>query len=81
MLIFDDKKVNIEQQIVQKVRQLSISKQQELLNFAKSLQAQETSQPKLDSIKGLCSELDIDLEFEEFEQARREVWTKFAENV
>lgn len=75
--------MNIEQQIFQKVRQLSISKQQELLNFAKSLQAQEIAQPKLNSIKGLCSELDsnIDLDFEEFEQARKEVWTKFTENI
>lgn len=73
--------MNTEQQIFQKVRQLSVDKQQELLNFAKFLQTQEISQPKFKSIKGLCSNLDVDLEFEEIEQVRREVWTKFTEDI
>lgn len=73
--------MNLEQQIFQKVRQLSFDKQQELLNFAEFLQTKEISQPKFNSIKGLCSDFDVDLEFEEFEQARKEVWTKFTEDI
>ena len=69
--------MNIEKKIVQKVRQLSAGKQQELLNFAEFLQTKEVSQPKFNSIKNLCSDLDVGLEFEAFEQTRKEVWTKF----
>ena len=73
--------MNIEQNVIEKFRQLSIEKQQELLDFAEFLYQKEATKPKLQSIKGLCSDLKIDIAKEDIDRAREEIWENFPREV
>ncbi len=61
--------MNIEQNVIQKLRQLPIEKQQELLDFAEFLYQKDALKPKLQSIKGLCADLKIDITKEDLHTA------------
>jgi hypothetical protein len=50
--------MNIEQNVLNKLRQLPVEKQQELLDFAEFLAQKTAIQPKLQTIKGLCRDLN-----------------------
>jgi hypothetical protein len=71
--------VNIEQAVLEKLRQLPVEKQQEVLNFAEFLHQKITPKPPLRSVKGLWSSLDIDITEEDIAQARKEMWGNFPE--
>ncbi|MBG1270366.1 DUF2281 domain-containing protein [Nostoc sp. WHI] len=71
--------MNIEQAVLEKLRQLPIDKQQEVLNFADFLHQKITPKPPLRSVKGLWAGLDIDITEEDIAQARKEMWGNFAE--
>ena len=73
--------MNIEQSVIEKFRQLSIEKQQELLDFAEFLSQKEATKPKLQSIKGLCADLKIDITKEDIDRAREEMWSNFPREV
>ena len=73
--------MNIEQNVIQKLRQLPIEKQQELLDFAEFLYQKEATKPKLQSIKGLCADLKIDITKEDIDRAREEMWKNFPKEV
>ena len=73
--------MNIEQSVIQKLRQLPIEKQQELLNFAEFLYQKNTTKPKLQSIKGLCADFKIDIAKEDIDRAREEMWSNFPREV
>ena len=73
--------MNIEQTVIQKLRQLPIEKQQELLDFAEFLHQKCTTKPKLQSIKGLCADLKIDITKEDIYRAREEIWENFPREV
>ncbi|MEH1767894.1 DUF2281 domain-containing protein [Nostoc sp.] len=49
--------MNIEQAVLEKLRQLPIDRQQELLNFAEFLYQKNTPKTPLHSVKGLCADL------------------------
>ncbi|OUL31780.1 DUF2281 domain-containing protein [Nostoc sp. 106C] len=49
--------MNIEQAVLQKLRQLPIDKQQELLDFAEFLYQKTTTKSALLSVRGLCTDL------------------------
>jgi Protein of unknown function (DUF2281) len=69
---------NLEQAILENLRQLPPEKQQELLDFAEFLR-QKTApkkQPRL-SLKGLCADLNIHITEEDIAEARREMWGNF----
>ncbi|MGK7894150.1 MAG: DUF2281 domain-containing protein [Xenococcus sp. (in: cyanobacteria)] len=73
--------MNIEQTVIQKLRQLPIEKQQELLDFAEFLYQKDTTKPKLQSIKGLCTDLKIDITKEDIDRAREKMWENFPKEV
>ena len=73
--------MNIEQTVIQKLRQLPIEKQQELLDFAEFLYQKYTTKPKLQSIKSLCADLKIDITKEDIDRAREEMWENFPREV
>jgi hypothetical protein len=50
--------MNIEQNVLNKLRQLPVEKQQELLDFAEFLAQKTAIQPQLQTIKGLCRDLN-----------------------
>jgi hypothetical protein len=73
--------MNIEQAVLEKLRQLPIDQQQELLKFAEFLYQKSTSKTPLRSIKGLCADLAVDITEEDITQARKEMWGNFPRNI
>jgi hypothetical protein len=73
--------MNIEQNVLNKLRQLPVAKQQELLDFAEFLAQKTVIQPKLQTVKGLCRDLDIDLTVEDLTEARKEMWGNFPREI
>lgn len=73
--------MNIEQNVIEKLRQLPVEKQQELLDFAEFLHQKNAIKPKLQSIKGLCADLKIDITEEDIDRAREEMWGNFPREI
>ncbi len=73
--------MNIEENVIEKLRQLPVEKQQELLDFAEFLAQKNTIQPKLKTIKGLCDDLTIDITEEDISEARKEMWGNFPKEI
>jgi hypothetical protein len=73
--------MNIEQNVLNKFRQLPVEKQQELLDFAEFLAQKTAIQPQLQTIKGLCRDLNIDLTVEDLSEARKEMWGNFPREI
>lgn len=77
-----EKIMNIEQAVIEKLRLLPPEKQQEVLEFAESLQQKITSQYPRRSLKGLWADLSIDeITEEEIAQARQEMWGNFPREI
>ena len=62
--------MNIEQNVIEKLRQLPLEKQQELLDFAEFLSQKNIPKPNLQSVKGLCADLKVDITKEDIDQIR-----------
>lgn len=73
--------MNIEQAVLEKLRQLPIDKQQELLNFAEFLYQKNTPKTPLHSVKGLCADLAVDITEEEITQTSQEMWRNFPRDI
>lgn len=73
--------MNIEQNVLDKLRQLPVEKQQELLDFAEFLAQKNAIKPKLKTIKGLCADLKIDITEEDIREARQEMWGNFPREI
>ncbi|MBD2606693.1 DUF2281 domain-containing protein [Scytonema hofmannii FACHB-248] len=73
--------MNIEQAVLEKLRQLPVDKQQELLNFAEFLYQKNTPKTPLRSVRGLCGDLKIDITEEDIAQARQEMWGNFPRDI
>lgn len=71
--------MTLEQAVLEKLRQLPLDKQQEVLQFAESLQT-KTVKPPLRSVKGLWSHLDNEITENDLTQARQEMWSNFPRN-
>lgn len=69
--------MNLEQAVLEKLRDLPPDKQQEVLNFTEFLHHKVTPKRPLRSVKGLWSDLKIDLTEEDISQARKEMWGNF----
>lgn len=69
--------VNIEQSVLDNLRQLPPEKQQEVLNFAEFLRQKVTPKQPRRSLKGLWADQDIHITEEDIAEARREVWGNF----
>lgn len=71
--------MTIEETIVEKVRALPPERQQEVLDFVEFLQQRATATGKrpLRSVKGLWSDLDVNITEEDIAEVRREMWRNF----
>ena len=69
--------MNMEQAVLEKLRQLPVDKQQEVLDFAEFLYQKVTPKVPLRSVKGLWADLDIEITEEDIAQARKEMWGNF----
>jgi hypothetical protein len=72
--------MTIQQQVIQKLRQLSPEKQQQVLDFVESLHG-ESGPVELQSLEGLWADLDIDITEEDIAQARKEMWGNFPRDI
>ena len=69
--------MSLEQALLDKIRQLPVEQQQELLDFAEFLQQKVIPKRPLRSLKGLWSDWKVDISEEDIAQARKEMWSKF----
>ncbi len=73
--------MTIEQQVLQKLRELAPEKKKEVLAFVDSL-AQESDGPKkLRGLEGIWEDLNIEITDEDIGQARREMWGNFPRDI
>ncbi|MFS8119550.1 MAG: DUF2281 domain-containing protein, partial [Microcoleus sp.] len=69
--------MNLEQAVLDKLRELPPERQQEVLDFAEFLQQKSIVKRPLKSVKGMWAHLDIDITEEDIAQARKEMWKNF----
>ncbi len=69
--------MTVEQAVLEKLRELPLERQQEVLNFVESLQ--QKSEPKRPrwSLMGLWADLDMRVTDEDIAEARHEMWGNF----
>ncbi|NJR63682.1 MAG: DUF2281 domain-containing protein [Cyanobacteria bacterium CRU_2_1] len=68
---------NLEQTLLENLRQLPPEKQQEVLDFAEFLRQKTALKQPGRSLKGLWADLDIHISEEDIAEARREMWGNF----
>jgi hypothetical protein len=66
--------MNIEQSVLEKLRHLPVDKQQQLLDFAEFLSQKMTLKTPLQNVRGLCTDLKVDIGEEDIFQAAQEMW-------
>lgn len=69
--------MNLEQAVLEKLRELPPNQQQEVLDFAEFLQQKNFIKRPLKSVKGMWAHLDLDITEEDITQARKEMWGNF----
>jgi hypothetical protein len=69
--------MNLEQAVLDKLRELPPDKQQEVLDFAEFLQQKNLPKKPLKSVKGMWADLKVDITEEDIAQARKEMWGNF----
>jgi hypothetical protein len=65
--------VNLEQAVLENLRQLTPEKQQEVLKFTEFLRHKTTSKQPCRSLRGLCADLNIHITEEDIAEARQEM--------
>lgn len=69
--------MNLEQAVLEKLRELPPEKQQEVLDFAAFLHQKMTPKRPLQTVKGLWFDLEIEITEENITAARKEMWGNF----
>jgi hypothetical protein len=72
--------MTVEQQVLEKLRELPPQKQEEVLAFVSRLQERIRQQPRR-SLAGLWTDLDVNVSEEDISQARQEMWGDFPRDV
>jgi len=72
--------MTVEQQVLEKLRELPPDKQVEVLAFVSQLQERSGNGRRL-SLLGLWSNLDVKVSAEDIAEARREMWGSFPRDV
>jgi hypothetical protein len=68
--------MTVEQRVLEKLRELSPQKQEEVLAYISRLQGKTQQQPRR-SLSGLWVDLDVNVSEKDISQARREMWGNF----
>jgi hypothetical protein len=72
--------MTVEQQVLEKLRELPPDKQEEVLAFVSQLQKKSGNGPRL-SLLGLWANLDVKVSAEDIAEARREMWGSFPRDL
>ncbi len=73
--------MTLEQQVLEKLRDLPPEKQKEVLDFIDFLKERNGTNKLRRSLRGLWKDLNIDITEEDIAQARREMWGNFPRDV
>lgn len=73
--------MTIEQQVLEKLRELPPEKQKEVLDFVALLKEKNGAKKPLHSLRGLWRDKNIDITEEDIADARREMWGNFPRDV
>jgi mRNA-degrading endonuclease RelE of RelBE toxin-antitoxin system len=73
--------MTIEQQVLEKLRDLPPEKQKEVLDFVDFLKEKNGQKKPLKSLRGLWKDLNIHITEEDIAEARREVWDNFPRDI
>jgi hypothetical protein len=69
--------MSIEQQVLQKLRDLPLEKQKEVLAFLNSLENPTSKSKPHRSLRGLWKDLNFDVTEDDIAEVRREMWGSF----
>ena len=73
--------MTIEEQVLEKLRDLPPEKQKKVLEFVDSLKEKEVSKKPRRSLLGLWADLNIHITEEDIVEARREMWGNSARDI
>ncbi|MFZ3329686.1 MAG: DUF2281 domain-containing protein [Candidatus Acidiferrales bacterium] len=73
--------MTIEEQVLEKLRDLPAEKQKEVLDFVVFLKEKNGRGKPLRSLRGLWKGLDIHITEEDIAEARREMWGDFPRDI
>lgn len=73
--------MTIEEQVLEKLRELPPEKQKEVLDFVDRLKTEKGEKKPLRSLRGLWAGMDIDMTAEDIAEARREMWGNFPRDI
>jgi mRNA-degrading endonuclease RelE of RelBE toxin-antitoxin system len=73
--------MTIEQQVLEKLRDLPPDKQKEVLDFVDFLKEKTSPEKPRRSLRGLWANLNINITEEDIAQARREMWGNFPRDL
>lgn len=73
--------MNLEEAVLERLRHLPVDKQQQLLEFAEFLSQKTTLKRPLQTVRGLCADLKVDITEEDIAQARQEMWGNFPRDI
>jgi uncharacterized protein DUF2281 len=73
--------MTIEQQLLEKLRDLPPDKQKEVLDFVESLKKSNGSKKPRRSLRGLWADLNIQITEGDIAEARREMWGNFPRDI
>jgi len=73
--------MTIEQQVLEKLRDLPPEKQKEVLDFVDSLKEKHGPKKPRRSLLGLWADLNIHITEEDIAEARREMWGNFPRDI
>jgi hypothetical protein len=73
--------MTIEQQVLEKLRDLPPEKQKEVLDFVDFLNEKNATKKPLHSLRGLWKNLSIQITEEDIAEARREMWGNFPRDI
>ncbi|MFZ0582087.1 MAG: DUF2281 domain-containing protein [Candidatus Acidiferrales bacterium] len=73
--------MTIEEQVLEKLRELPAEKQKEVLDFVAFLKEKNGSRKPLRSLRGLWKGFDIHITEEDIAEARREMWGNFPRDI
>lgn len=73
--------MTIEQQVMERLRELSQEKQQEVLDFVEFLNKRNGGAARRRSLLGLWEDLNFDIADKDIAHARREMWGDFPRDI
>ena len=72
--------MTVEEQVLEKLRELPLQKQEEVLAYISRLQEKTQQRPRR-SLAGLWADLGVNVSEEDISQARQEMWGNFPRDV